>query len=119
MKYNKLKSLLLSKEITITDFCEQIQITRQGLQKSLDNDLLPYNKVLQSCLILGITPNDFFEWEVDIPSVAAECVPYSQPQKQKGEIERLKEQIAELKKDKAFLMDQVSALTGAKKKAIA
>lgn len=117
MKYNKLKSLLSEREITIADFCEQIQITRQGLQKSLDNDQLPYNKVRQSCIILQISPNDFFEWEIErFSSIAAECVPYNQPQRQKSDIERLLEQIADLKRDKAFLMDQVSALTGAKKK---
>ncbi len=76
MKYNKLKSLLYQKEITVAEFCEKLQLTRQGLQKSLDNDLLPYNKVAKCCEILGISPNDFFEWETEhvtpLPYMAAE-----------------------------------------------
>ena len=79
MKYNKLKSLLSEREISITEFCEKLQFTRQGLQKSLDNDMMAYNKVLQSCLILNISPNEFFEWETnEKPFIAAECRPYSQ-----------------------------------------
>lgn len=65
MKYNKLKSLLYPKEITVAEFCEKLQLTRQGLQKSLDKDLLPYNKVAKCCEILGISPNEFFEWEIE------------------------------------------------------
>ena len=76
MKYTKLKSLLYQKEITVAEFCEKLQLTRQGLQKSLDNDLLPYNKVAKCCEILGISPNEFFEWEIEqappMPYMAAE-----------------------------------------------
>ena len=76
MKYNKLKSLLYQREITVADFCEKLQLTRPGLQKSLDNDLLPYNKVAKCCEILEISPNDFFEWETEhatpVPYMAAE-----------------------------------------------
>jgi transcriptional regulator with XRE-family HTH domain len=72
MKYNKLKSLLYQKEITVAEFCEKLQLTRPGLQKSLDNDLLPYNKVAKCCEILGISPNEFFEWETQQP----EPLPY-------------------------------------------
>ena len=76
MKYNKLKSLLYQKEITVAEFCEKLQLTRPGLQKSLDNDLLPYNKVAKCCEILEISPNDFFEWETElatpVPYMAAE-----------------------------------------------
>lgn len=62
MKYNKLKSLLNERKITVAEFSEQLQMTRQGLQKSLDNGLLPYDKVLLCCRILDISPNEFFEW---------------------------------------------------------
>lgn len=76
MKYNKLKSLLYQNEITVADFCEKLQLSRPGLQKSLDNDLLPYNKVAKCCEILGISPNDFFEWETEnatpVPYMATE-----------------------------------------------
>lgn len=62
MNYNKLKSILAERKIKVADFCEQLQITRQGLQKSLNNGLLPYDKVLQCCRLLDVSPNDFFEW---------------------------------------------------------
>ena len=63
MNYNKLKSILSERKITVADFSEQLQMTRQGLQKSLDNGLLPYEKVLLCCQLLSISPNDFFEWQ--------------------------------------------------------
>ncbi len=63
MKYNKLKSILNERKITVADFCEQLKMTRQGLQKSLDNGLLPYDKVVICCRLLSISPNEFFEWE--------------------------------------------------------
>lgn len=62
MKYSKLKSILSERKITVAEFSEQLKMTRQGLQKSLDNGLLPYEKVLLSCQILCISPNEFFEW---------------------------------------------------------
>lgn len=54
--------MLNDRKITVADFSEQLQMTRQGLQKSLDKGLLPYDKVLLCCRILDISPNDFFEW---------------------------------------------------------
>lgn len=62
MKYSELKSILANKEITIADFCKQLQFTRQGLQKSLDTGMFPSNKVIAACQILGISPNDFMGW---------------------------------------------------------
>lgn len=114
MKYNRLKSLLSSKEITITDFCEQIQITRQGLQKSLDNDQLPYNKVMQSCLILGITPNDFFEWETEsIPYIAAERIPYNDTtDSRSNEVAFLRQQISMKDKEIDRLLRLMEAQAG-------
>lgn len=66
MNYNKLKTLLTERKIKVAEFCEQLQMTRQGLQKSLDNGQLAYEKVLLCCRLLGISPNDFFEWP-DVP----------------------------------------------------
>lgn len=63
MKYNKLKIILAERQIQITDFSEQLKMTRQGLQRSLDSDKLPYDKVVVCCKLLGLTPNEFFGWE--------------------------------------------------------
>ena len=66
MKYNKLKIILAERQIQITDFSEQLKMTRQGLQRSLDADKLPYDKVVECCKLLGMTPNEFFEWETAV-----------------------------------------------------
>lgn len=68
MKYNKLKSILNERKITVADFSAQLKMTRQGLQKSLDNGLLPYDKVVICCRLLSISPNEFFEWEEESQS---------------------------------------------------
>lgn len=107
MKYSKLKSILSERKIVIADFCKQLQITRQGLQKSLDNDQLPYNKILLSCHILGITPDEFFEWEnaVGINGVYASNISGINTQNSNEAIQALKDQLKE--KDK-----QINKLLG-------
>ena len=62
MKYNELKTILTERKIIVADFCKQLQMTRQGLQKSLNKGLLPYSKVQLCCKLLDISPNDFFDW---------------------------------------------------------
>lgn len=117
MKYNKLKSLLYQKEITVAEFCEKLQLTRQGLQKSLDNDLLPYNKVEKCCEILGISPNDFFEWETEhaapVPYMAAEGYKVEVPKSK--EVAALLNQLAIKDKEIDRLFGIIEATTGVEK----
>lgn len=68
--------MLAAKNMTVAEFCEKLQFSRPGLQKSLDNDLMASNKVLEACEILGISPNEFLEWEPSDTTMAAEPVPY-------------------------------------------
>ena len=63
LDYNEIKKVVINKEMTISAFCEKLKFTRQGLQKSLDNGLLPVNKLFELCQVLEITPNQFMEWE--------------------------------------------------------
>ena len=44
-------------------FCEKLNLTRQGFQKSMDNHTLPAKKIEEVCILLGFSPNQFFEWE--------------------------------------------------------
>lgn len=102
MNYNKLKSILSEKKITVADFSEQLQMTRQGLQKSLDNGLLPYEKVLLCCQLLSISPNEFYGWEEETSSFGngnyASHISGGNTQNSNEAIKALKEQLKE--KDK-------------------
>ncbi len=102
MKYNRLKILLAERQIQITDFSEQLKMTRQGLQRSLDSDKLPYDKVLLCCQLLGISPNEFFGWDGGVPSFGsgnyASHVSGGNTQNSNEAIQALKDQLKE--KDK-------------------
>ena len=63
MNYNDLVILVKQKKLSVKEFAEQIGMSRQGLQRSLDMYKLPYDKVVECCKLLGLTPNEFFEWE--------------------------------------------------------
>lgn len=62
MNYNELKTFLDGKKITMKDFCEQLGITRQGIQKSLDTGNFPMGKVVEICKMFHFSPNYFFGW---------------------------------------------------------
>lgn len=99
MKYSELKSILANKEITIADFCKQLQFTRQGLQKSLDTGMFPSNKVIAACQILKITPNEFMGWQTNSgSSVMATNIGGSNQQNSNETISAFREQLKE--KDK-------------------
>ena len=63
MNYNELKTFLDGKKITMKDFCEQLGITRQGIQKSLDTGNFPMGKVVEICKMFHFSPNYFFGWD--------------------------------------------------------
>ena len=65
MNYNQLQAILTEKNITMGAFCEKLNLTRQGFQKSMDNHTLPAKKIEEVCILLGFSPNQFFEWAGD------------------------------------------------------
>lgn len=67
MNYNELTFLAKDRKITLADLAEQIGLTRQGLQSTIERGTFPTNKVLPLCQILGITPNEFFGWDAPLP----------------------------------------------------
>lgn len=100
MKYNDLKTLLTERKIKIADFAAQLKMTRQGLQRSLDSDLLPAGKVLLCCKLLGMSPDEFFGWEPSTPTIGvyASNISGVNTQNSNEAIKALKDQLKE--KDK-------------------
>lgn len=61
MNYNELKQIAKKQNILIKDLASEIVITRQGLQKVLDNGTIEIRKVKRICEILKISPLLFFD----------------------------------------------------------
>jgi DNA-binding Xre family transcriptional regulator len=61
MNYTELKEIAKTKNILVKDLATETGITRQGLQKVLDNDTIELRKVKRICEILQIHPTMFFE----------------------------------------------------------
>lgn len=97
MNYSKLKSILNERKIIVADFCQQLKMTRQGLQKSLNKGLLPYEKILLCCRLLDMSPNEFFEWgnTNPTPGVYASNISGINTQNSNEAIQALREQLKE------------------------
>ena len=63
MNYNEIAFLAKEKKITLANLAEQLGITRQGLQTTIERGSFPINKVVPICQILGISPNELLGWE--------------------------------------------------------
>lgn len=63
MNYNEIAFLAKEKKITLANLAEQLGITRQGLQTTIERGSFPINKVVPLCHILGISPNELLGWE--------------------------------------------------------
>lgn len=61
MKYNDLKDIAKNKNILIKDLAKEIGITRQGLQKVMDNETIELKLVKKICEVLNISPAKFFD----------------------------------------------------------
>lgn len=97
LNYNEIKKRIMDKEMTVSTFCEKLKFTRPGLQKSLDNGMLPVNKLFELCELLEITPNQFMEWDdVEPVQYVAEEGLYCKAPKSSGikEISLLSKQLA-------------------------
>ena len=63
MNYNEIAFLAKEKKITLANLAEQLGITRQGLQTTIERGSFPINKVVPLCQILGTSPNELLGWE--------------------------------------------------------
>lgn len=61
MNYSELSELSKSKGIKIKDLCLAVDMTRQGLQFSIDNQTIELRKLKLICEALRISPAQFFE----------------------------------------------------------
>jgi len=61
MNYNELKEITKLKNILVKDLAKEMGITRQGLQKVLDNETIELRKLKKLCEILRISPAQFFD----------------------------------------------------------
>ncbi len=61
MNYNELKQIAKRKNILIKDLAKETGITRQGLQKVMDNETIELKLVKRICEKLDISPAKFFD----------------------------------------------------------
>jgi len=61
MNYNELSEIIKTKKILVKDLCLAIDMTRQGLQFSIDNQTIELRKLKILCETLRISPAQFFE----------------------------------------------------------
>lgn len=61
MNYNELKEIAKIKNILVKDLATEIGVTRQGLQKMIDNETIELRLVKKICELLNISPSKFFE----------------------------------------------------------
>lgn len=97
MNYNDLVILAKQKKLSVTEFAKQIGMTRQGLQTATTNQTMAMDKIINVCRVLGITPNEFFEWEDSnaSPGVYASNISGINTQNSNEAIKALKDQLKE------------------------
>ncbi|VBB45187.1 hypothetical protein TRIP_D300115 [uncultured Paludibacter sp.] len=61
MNYSQLSELSKTKGVLIKDLCLAVDMTRQGLQFSIDNQTIELRKLKLICEKLRISPAQFFE----------------------------------------------------------
>ncbi len=62
MNYNELKFIAESKNYMIKDLAAELEMTSNGLKRSIEGNNLTMEKITRLCQLLGITPNEFFSW---------------------------------------------------------
>ena len=73
MDYNELTFLCKNKKITLASLADEIGLTRQGLQTTIERGTFPISKVADLCRMLQISPNFFFGW----PEQPVQCGVYA------------------------------------------
>lgn len=71
MNYNKLKCIAEEKGYTMKMLAEKIGISTAGLKKGIDKVKLGWDYISKICDTLSISPNQFFGWEEETPSVGS------------------------------------------------
>lgn len=61
MNYNELKDIAKLKNILLKDLATEIGVSRQGLQKMIDNETIELRLVKKMSELLNISPAKFFE----------------------------------------------------------
>ena len=102
MNYNKLKCIAEEKGYTMKMLAEKIEISTAGLKKGIDKVKLGWDYISKICDTLSISPNQFFGWEEETPSVGsgnfASNISGGNTQNSNEAIKALREQLKE--KDK-------------------
>lgn len=65
MTYNELQDLCYEKRISMTTLAECADMTLRGFRTGMLNNTLQMKVVKQVCRKLNITPNRFFNWDLD------------------------------------------------------
>lgn len=68
MNYNELKFYGKSKNLSIEDIAEALDLTSNGFKRGFESGSFPISKVPQLCKLLGISPNELFGEESVLPS---------------------------------------------------
>lgn len=103
MNYNEIAFLAKQKKITIENLAKEAGLkSRQGLQSSVQGKSIKMENIELLCNYLDITPNEFFGWNEETPSVGsgnfASHVSGGNTQNSNETIKALKDQLKE--KDK-------------------
>ena len=102
MNYNKLKCIAGENGYTMEMLAEKIGISTAGLKKGIESVKLGWNYICKICDTLSISPNQFFGWEEETPSVGsgnfASHITGGNTQNSNEAIKALKDQLKE--KDK-------------------
>lgn len=61
MTYNDLRQIAKLKNILIKDLATEMGVTRQGLQKMIENETIELRLIKKMCEILNISASKFFE----------------------------------------------------------
>lgn len=114
MNYNDLVILAKQKNLSVSEFAKQIGMTRQGLQTATTNKTMAMDKIINLCRILGITPNEFFEWENETGTVGAYAANISSANMQNSNeaIKALNDQLKEKDRQISRLMTMLEKRDG-------
>ena len=72
MDYNDITNLAKRKKITLSILAKECGLqSRQGLQSSIQGKSIKMENIELLCNYLGFSPNQFFGWEEETPSVGS------------------------------------------------
>lgn len=116
MNYSNLKILIKEKKFSIDEIASQINMTREGLTRSLNEEKLKIDTLEKICKILGVSPAIFFEGEKNSTTIQnsgnglGNTIQIALSDCEK-ELSHLREQLAEKKEEIAFLREMLKSKT--------